>query len=161
MSPSTPTEPVFITQETTCFERRFSEGYDLKHDERYSLWLKTFHLEELRAHAASLAAELFPNAPPHPSTKNATKHCDQVCLIHSTELSKLLPPGPEHTRVKFPKIGPKTSARVVTSYENLNILQEKQRKRKRHKRRKSIHWRDRGRRRKRRGKRKQHDSKDR
>lgn len=40
VSPSTPTEPVFTTQETTCFERRFSEGYDLKHDERYSLWLK-------------------------------------------------------------------------------------------------------------------------
>lgn len=128
LSPSTPTEPVFTTQATTCFERRFSEGYDLKHDERYNLWLKTFHPEELSAHAAGLAAELFPNAPPHPSTKNATKRSDQVCLIHSTVLSKLLPPGTEHTRVKFPKIGPKTSARVVTSYENLNILQEKQRK---------------------------------
>ena len=43
------------------FQRRYDEGYDLHHDERYNLWLNTFHPAE---DPRSLAVA----TPPTPST---------------------------------------------------------------------------------------------
>ena len=35
--------PSFSSEELKKFEKRFDNGYDLQHDERYNLWLKRFH----------------------------------------------------------------------------------------------------------------------
>ena len=35
--------PSFSSEELKKFEKRFDNGYDLQHDERYNLWLKHFH----------------------------------------------------------------------------------------------------------------------
>ena len=35
--------PSFSSEELKKFEKRFDNGYNLKHDERYNLWLKHFH----------------------------------------------------------------------------------------------------------------------
>ena len=32
-------EAEFSVDELACFERRYENGYDLTHDERYNLWL--------------------------------------------------------------------------------------------------------------------------
>ena len=34
---------IFSSEELKKFEKRFDNGYDLQHDERYNLWLKHFH----------------------------------------------------------------------------------------------------------------------
>ena len=35
--------PSFSSEELKKFEKKFDNGYDLQHDERYNLWLKHFH----------------------------------------------------------------------------------------------------------------------
>ena len=35
--------PSFSSEELKKFEKRFDNGYNLKHEERYNLWLKHFH----------------------------------------------------------------------------------------------------------------------
>ena len=35
--------PCFSNEELKKFEARYENGYDLKHDERYNLWVKHFH----------------------------------------------------------------------------------------------------------------------
>ena len=35
--------PKFTEEEDSKFSRRYEEGYDLKGDKRYNLWLSTYH----------------------------------------------------------------------------------------------------------------------
>jgi len=35
--------PCFSREELKKFEARYENGYDLKHDEQYNLWVKHFH----------------------------------------------------------------------------------------------------------------------
>lgn len=37
--------PEFTVAEQELFERRYQNGYDFKHDERYNLWLECYHPE--------------------------------------------------------------------------------------------------------------------
>ena len=97
----------FSREECICFQRRKDEGYDLPGDKRYQLWLK----QHIR-HSTPLTEELSCESSIH--------------LPRASAMSTLLS---EKTReIKLPKMNQNTSARVLTSAQNLRLLEEKKKK---------------------------------
>ena len=94
---------VFTEEETSLFEKRFENGYDLTHDTRYNLWLCQYHPE---------------------STVQKLPYSGSAV---STFLNYPSPPDRSKT------FEPKSCGRVLTSAENLEIMNEKEREKERKK----------------------------
>ena len=120
----------FSEEEITKFERRFENGYDILDDERYKCWLRRYHPAE------------FPLRPPvgggdvstgesltyqSPSLLNLEEdHMDRVLMptAPTASISKFLHyPSPPS---QLPTLKPKSSGRVLTSAENLKMIEQKQ-----------------------------------
>ncbi len=135
-----PETPTFLEDEQMRFQKRFEEGYDLDIDERYNAWKRMYHPDQsLTASSPVVASTASPLPPLSPAelTFRGYESLDlpreEVCsedplrlLGRTTILSKVL----SHAvpTMKPPTMKPKTSARVLTSLENLRALEEKQRK---------------------------------
>ena len=95
-------EVAFTKEELAVFEKWFDNGDNVTDNSRYSLWLSNFH----------------------PMSSAAASHVWMQCK-QSSGLSKLLSlPAPP---CKRPTVKPKSCGRVLTSHENLVLLDEKQR----------------------------------
>ncbi len=136
--------PSFSEPEVARFQVRFEEGYDLD-DPRYTLWKKMYHPVTTSPEIASSRLPYPSPSPPPPSPGQLNlSECESPCsdanrsltpekeevgvrvLTRPTVLSKFLShPAPQ---LKQPAKNPKSSARVLTSAENIRILEDKQRK---------------------------------
>ena len=138
--------------EIKLFQRRYNEGYDLLHDERYNLWLKTFdpHLSPdttppaPTTDSAPLELDLFDSCSDSSVPPQCTDHScsdEEVGLNQTSEegdcvqelqqatvLSKCL--SYHKPNIKIPERKAKKAGCVLTSQENLQILEEKEMKRK-------------------------------
>ncbi len=149
---SSPSVATFTKDEMVRFQRQVEEGYDLPPVGRYSLWLKMY-----RPGASSPSSDgtqptehqLFlddddgfppatpPNCPPtSPSFLVDSRHEHLPQLKRTTQLSKSLSSLPTVSALKYRAIEPKSSARVLTSTENLRNMEEKQNKKEEEERKK-------------------------
>ena len=88
----------FTDEETELFQRRFENGYDLKIDDRYNLWVTRYHPES----------------------------CVQQLPYSSTAVSSFLRcPSPP---ARAEKLKPKPSGRVLTSAENLALVKDRRKR---------------------------------
>ena len=132
--------------EMAQFEIRFEEGYDLDIDPRYTLWKRMYHPDNSFAAspvislstASSLDRQVSLLSPsplcPLPGELNLSEELSDEeseegnevgFLSRPTVLSKFLS-RPAH-QLKLPSIKPKSSARVLTSSENLQMIEAKER----------------------------------
>ena len=96
----------FSEEEMIRYQRRFEEGYDIP-DERYEMWLKLYH----------------------PVVRESTPLEDvTIHLSHSSSMSQIL--SQKSLEIKVPDTSHKTTARVLTSIENLQILEERRKRKK-------------------------------
>ena len=107
---------------------RHVEGYDLQHDARCNLWLQMFHLKNELPVQDPTEELHFLDTTSSVSPATHTPPPQQSALKHSTVLSKLL--TSQEPVIKVPQRQVKTSARVLTSTENLMNIAEKERKKK-------------------------------
>ena len=122
----------FTEEELLKFQTRYENGFDLVTDDRYNKWLTATHPDE----AASLLDISFTSSSPHAddsgdntfepiSAKVADPPIDRVLLpmTKSSAIKQFLstPRPPPRQPSK-----PHSSGRVLTSYENLQILKEKE-----------------------------------
>ena len=145
MPPSSPPLYNFTEEEITLFTQRYEEGYDITHDERYNYWLKLkdakddsnesgiiangekdISIEESVAQESltplkDVSKKLKPSV-------DATKNEPQL-LKRSTTLSKVLS-AEDLSVVKMAIKTTKTSAQVLTSFDNLKMLEDKEKKKK-------------------------------
>ena len=147
-----PETPMFSEEEVQLFQKRLEEGYDIQ-DERYDLWKRMYYPAEARtASSPVVVTTSYAGHSPTPllspvrlsfqeekeegendshSTEGDEKSfCKEEgaakFLPRTTTLSKVLShPEPQ---LKPPVMQPKSSARVLTSLENLRALEEKERK---------------------------------
>ena len=127
--------PNFTDAELQLFQRRFEEGYDIKTDNRYNLWLGAYHPQpHLEPGSPSVVAA-------EPSTTNIKSNDDlqesSLVMISSNGSNQqytkeklsdyLVVPTPPGAR-KLPK--PPKHAKVLTSAEYLAQLDEKEREKK-------------------------------
>ena len=135
----------FTEEEITLFTQRYEEGYDITHDKRYNYWLKLKDAKDDSKESGIIAngekdisieesvaqESLTPLKDVSKKLKpsvDVTKNGPQL-LKHSTTLSKVL--SAEDLPVVKMAIKPtKTSARVLTSSENLKMLEDKEKKKK-------------------------------
>ena len=130
--------PNFTDAELQLFQRRFEEGYDIKTDNRYNLWLGAYHPQpHLEPGSPSVVAA-------EPSTTNVKSNDDlqesSLVMISSNGSNQqytkeklsdyLVVPTPPGAR-KLPK--PPKHAKVLTSAEYLAQLDEKEREKKKRK----------------------------
>ena len=147
----------FSPEEITHFQVCFEEGYDLP-DERYQQWVHMYHPESdcVRKSTILPCEQVFPpdcggesasppresvsppesvhvyesTSLPHesvspPEIPERAKQTSNI-LQHSSVLSQLL--TQRTPKVKYPQSKAKSCARVLTSSENLMLLEEKERK---------------------------------
>ena len=127
--------PPFTSDEHKRFQRRFEEGFDIDSDERYNLWLQSFHP------SSQVKGRLFSDSSPASTIHSppGVSPCTQspelgLISVHSlsagtlhqvkSKLADFLTvPAPPGARVQ-----PKTpqQARVITSAEYLKGLEEKE-----------------------------------
>lgn len=93
---------VFTDDEIKRFSKRLDEGYDIP-DPRYELW-KLTHVQQL-------------------CQQSQVQH-----YSHTTAMSKIL--NDVQPKIKMKEFHPKTTARVLTSQENLQAINEKEEKKK-------------------------------
>lgn len=131
-SPSPTCSSPSFTEKVTCFQCRYDEGYDLQHDARYNLWLQMFHLKN-ELPVQNPTEELhFSDTTSSVSPATHTPPPQQSALKHSTVLPKFLTSQEPVIKVRQRQV--KTSARVLTSTENLMNIAEKERRSNRRKR---------------------------
>ena len=151
-SPQLVAAPIsFSEEEISLFSRRYEEGYDLTHDQRYNLWLKQYHPKCCSSNESSPRKQLsFPdncdNVPDNCDTPDNCDNGDKIILDNeapgpgptnppvmplqkSTIFSKILEQSQLQVQ-KLPQRVPKSSARVLTSSENIKIIEEKEKKKK-------------------------------
>ena len=138
MPPSSPPLYNFTEEEITLFTQSYEEGYDITHDKRYNYWLKLKDAKDASKESGiiangekeisieeSVAQESLTSLKDvskklKPSV-DATKNVPQLLKRSTTLLSKVL--SAEDLSVVKMAIKPtKTSARVLTSSENLKIV---------------------------------------
>lgn len=144
MSP-TVSEVEFTTDELALFERRFQEGYDIVDDSKYNAWLQKFHSKQLNGNGDAPS-----NGSSWPCQKdkgNDTVHLlklqkcsiptatitndddDCIMLCHSTLLSKCIETAVQ-PEIKLPTAKITNPARVLTSHEHLQLVTEKEERKK-------------------------------
>ena len=121
-SPGTHT---FSPEEVALFQHRFEEGYDIHHD-KYEHWLRMYHPECNSPPSNSSPPQLDPGPPESPDSPQVGEMVS--FLEHTSVLSRVL--DKQAPQVKYPIKQPKASARILTSEENLQIIAEKERKKK-------------------------------
>ena len=145
MPPSSPPLYNFTEEEVALFTQRYEEGYDITHDKRYNYWLKLkdtkdaskepgitpsgdkdISTEDTVAQESLVASKVVSND--LKPRDDATKMEPQL-LKRSTTLSKVLS-GEDISVVKIATKPTKTSARILTSSENLKMLEDKEKKKK-------------------------------
>ena len=128
------TSEIFSPEELRKFECRFEEGFNLKRDERYNKWLKIHHPES----AQKSHPPVFDLSSAEPVEKPPTllQHSDKsLCPRTTPELNadvKQLTNDELSEFLKVPtplskKVAPRKKARVLTSLENIRLLEEKER----------------------------------
>ena len=143
----------FTEEEVVLFTKRYQEGYDLTHDKRYNYWVQLKGDKDVSKEdnvsmkdsvsskesvspkdSALLKSAIAPKNVSKESGIDATKkknastaRKEPALLEHSTALSRILS-SQDLAVVKIAMKPPKTSARVLTSSENLKILEEKKKK---------------------------------
>ena len=117
------TGTTFEPEEMTLFQTRFEEGYDLG-DERYESWLRMYH-PEVRANQDD---ECTPEPSLSDSLPKTSTPVSGNIMPRSSFLSRVL--ADQAPSIKYPdKVpGSKGGARVLTSSENLEHLNQKERK---------------------------------
>ena len=137
-SPRTPQTPSFTDEEICLYQRRYEEGYDLSIDSRYNCRLKMYHPSNHDVSTDDGGEQYTSPSPikfrkrtlfsplPSMALPSTTVSCLQSHSYSSAVLSKILnPPTPV---VKVPALRPGSCGRVLTSAENLQILEKKQQK---------------------------------
>ena len=122
----------FTIEERTRFRKRFIEGYDILTDKRYNLWLQNFCNSNTSTDLTSST-----DLPPASSTSSACLPSPVSSIATSSNLlfgegiprvstlKKILkPPQPE---IAKPPNYPRNCGKVLTSAENLKIMQDKER----------------------------------
>ena len=144
MPPSSPPLYNFTEEEITLFTQRYEEGYDITHDERYNYWLKLKDAKD-----APKESKIIANGEKDISIEESVA---QESLTPLKDVSKKLKPNVDATKnrpqllkrsttskilsaenlsiVKMATKPTKTSARVLTSSENLKMLEDKEKKKK-------------------------------
>ena len=113
----------FTSEEIACFIRRYEEEYDITTDECYNLWLKKYERSD-ESDSSKLSCEMSLES--SPSTK--TSPPSNLLLREASSQPRSILKKMFH----FPKSHPlstdyeKTSARVLTSSENMKALEEKE-----------------------------------
>ena len=97
---------VFTKEEVVRFERRWENGYDIKTDTRYNAWLKAKGLD---------------SPSPHDDQEQSTIHQPSYRSSFSRFLTLPSPPQSNPGEQVYPD-------RVITSAENLKLLQDKEEK---------------------------------
>ena len=118
---STDSNTYFTSEEISCFTRRYENGYDLTNDVRYNKWLE-------KAHPSSITQQR-PLSVSCLSDKESDQSFDSDTSVGqppSDIVSKLFHcPTP---KIRRPSIPTKKTSRVLTSKENLEIIEQKERK---------------------------------
>ena len=129
-SPSAPVKErclrMFSREEEECFQQRFSYGYDAPGDTRYISWLQVYHPDEAQRLCGLLND-------PIPSSSPTVFSNDQDVTLSSVEVRTLQPQSTLSKFLDYPKpparAAPPTkkkSAKVLTSAENLKLMEEKE-----------------------------------
>ena len=138
----------FTTAEINLYERRYQEGYDLHHDERYNKWVQKFHPSSSFVKPSTFSI-------PDVSLRESDTDDDDwsriaqgsfsvdsddstdVCYLKKVSLvDKLLDQRKED--FKLPNIKTKKSSCVLTSEENLKLIKEKEMKKKKEEEEKAL-----------------------
>jgi len=125
--------PSFSEKEITKFETRFGNGYDLLHDERYNCWLRKYHPDEAPLQPPVGGGGILMGESP---TSQSPLCLDVDDHMHDEQDRVLMPTAPSASISRFlyyppppsqlPTLKPKSSGRVLTSAENLKIIENKQ-----------------------------------
>ena len=108
----------FTQEEKENFQQRYDEGYDLSSDPKYFSWLHIHYPDE-----AKRLCELIVDPTEEPRNQQTASAVEGV--IRKSGLSKLLePPKPPAKCVPPAK---KSCAKVLTSTENLKLIEKKER----------------------------------
>ena len=115
----------FEPEEISLFQTRFEEGYDLE-DERYESWLRMYH-PEVRANQNEDVTHSCTSEPSFSDTQPNTSTPISANLMPRSSLFSraLVDRAPS---IKYPEPRSKGGARVLTSAENIEHLNEKERK---------------------------------
>lgn len=109
------------------FLKRYEDGYD-GGDERYKIWLEMYHPNAESIGSASLNGSVFHNPKGGPKKLEGSKSTRAVSISKPTGTIKKL----FHQPIPPSKLPTKTekscSARVLTSFEALKLLKEKEEK---------------------------------
>ena len=117
----------FTKEEMVKFERRYEEKYDLTDDPRYNLWIQMYHPQSPLLPACSIGRNESPihSRTPSPTYSPSPSSPSSVNVPpFSTVMDKVL--NTRQPRIKMPNQQAKTSARVLTSFEQRKALQEKE-----------------------------------
>ena len=128
----------FTVEEMKKFEKRYENGYDIRSDSRYNLWLNVFHSSERCLRSSSLS-NLNDNSvyqSPDTTINRSFSNSELGICSPIKEKAKLLPGKTVMSKFleypiptsKLPHIKPKGSARVLTSSENIKKLLKEQKK---------------------------------
>ena len=129
----------FTSAEINLYERRYREGYDLHHDERYNEWIQKFHpfgtvrsscsTPDQSLRGSDTANDNWSRIVQGSFSVDSLDDSTDVCYLEKVSLvSKLLDQRKED--FKLPNVKKKKSSCVLTSEENLKLLKEKEMKKK-------------------------------
>ena len=128
------TSEIFSPEELRKFECRFEEGFNLKHDERYNKWLKIHHPESAqKSHPPvfDLSSAESVEKPPTLLQHSDKSLCPRTTPELNADVKQLTNDElSEFLKVPTPlskKVAPRKKARVLTSLENIQLLEEKER----------------------------------
>ena len=141
MSP-TVSDVKFTVEELALFKTRFEEGYDIVDDSKYNAWLQKFQLNDNKSRADTLSDAsschyekdkeddtMHLLKPDKCSTTATDDDNDCIMLCHSTVLYKCIETAVQ-PEIKVPTAKITNSACVLTSHEHLQLVTEKEEKRK-------------------------------
>ena len=126
----------YTDAEINLYERRFEEGYNLDHDERYNEWVQRFHPSSFAELTGMSFSTPDRDLELHTDCDNLSKivqvspidSADVCCLQKTSVVDKLL--NDRKNEFKLPTLKTEKSSCVLTSEENLKIVQEKAMKKK-------------------------------
>ena len=109
--------PVFLEEEEVLFRRRLEEGFDLLFDHRYNLWRRAF-TSKRTVHRSKANS---------PEVADAVSYAPPNLLLNErpVTLKRFLPPSPP--MVAKPHTYSKTTAKVLTSRECIQAMEDKER----------------------------------
>ena len=118
----------YTDAEINLYERRFEEGYNLDHDERYNEWVQRFHPSSFAELTGMSFSTPDRDLELHTDCDNLSKilqvspidSADVCCLQKTSVVDKLL--DDRKNEFKLPTLKTKKSSCVLTSEENLNPL---------------------------------------